>query len=63
MDLQEKECWYVLFVNTNEEEKVKTILEKEVGDSISTLFQQENLEKEKMGNGRWLRESYFQDMC
>jgi transcriptional antiterminator NusG len=51
LNLQEKECWYVLFVNTNQEEKVKTILEKEVGDDYKFIVPTRELRERK--NGKW----------
>jgi transcriptional antiterminator NusG len=51
LNSQEKECWYVLFVNTNQEEKVKTILEKEVGDDYKFIVPTRELRERK--NGKW----------
>ena len=51
MHLHEQECWYVLFVNTNQEEKVKRILEKEVGNQYQFIVPTRELRERK--DGKW----------
>ena len=51
MNLQQQEAWYVLFVNSNQEEKVKRILEKEVGDEYKFIVPTRELRERK--NGKW----------
>lgn len=51
MELQKDECWYVLFVNNNQEEKVKKILEKEIGDEYKFIVPTRELRERK--NGKW----------
>ncbi|MBU3159847.1 antiterminator LoaP [Clostridium frigoris] len=51
MHLKKQEAWYVLFVNTNQEEKVKKILEKEVGDEYKFIVPTRELRERK--NGKW----------
>ena len=51
MYLQKGEAWHVLFVNTNQEEKVKKILEKEMGDEYQFIVPTRELRERK--NGKW----------
>ncbi|OOM75811.1 hypothetical protein CLPUN_30450 [Clostridium puniceum] len=51
MYLQQDEAWYVLFVNTNQEGKVKKILEKEMGDKYQFIVPTRELIERK--NGKW----------
>ncbi|MGH4140384.1 antiterminator LoaP [Clostridium sp.] len=51
MYLQEKECWYVLFVITSHEEKVRKTLEKEVGHGYQFIVPTRELRERK--NGEW----------
>ena len=53
MYLQKDESWYVLFVNTNQEEKVKRILEKEIGDEYKFITPTRELRERK--NGKWYK--------
>lgn len=52
MNLQDKEAWYVLFVSSNQEEKVKKILEKEIGDEFKFIVPTRELRERK--DGKWL---------
>lgn len=54
MYFQKDEAWYVLFVNTNKEEKVKKILEKEMGDECKFIVPTRELIERK--NGKWHNE-------
>ncbi|MGH4118101.1 antiterminator LoaP [Clostridium sp.] len=51
MELLKKECWYVLFVSTNQEEKVKKILQKEIGNEYEFIVPTRELRERK--NGKW----------
>jgi transcriptional antiterminator NusG len=51
LHLHEQECWYVLFVCTNQEEKVKTFLEKEVGNQYQFIVPTRELRERK--DGKW----------
>jgi transcriptional antiterminator NusG len=51
LHLHEEECWYVLFVNTNQEEKVKRILEKEVVNQYQFIVPTRELRERK--DGKW----------
>lgn len=51
MYFQKDEAWYVLFVNTNQEEKVKKILEKEMEDKYKFIVPTRELRERK--NGKW----------
>lgn len=51
MYFKNDEAWYVLFVNTNQEEKVKIILEKEMGDNYKFIIPTRELRERK--NGEW----------
>ncbi|BCZ47109.1 transcription termination/antitermination protein NusG [Clostridium gelidum] len=51
MHFQKDEAWYVLFVNTNQEEKVRKILEKEMGDKYKFIIPTRELRERK--NGKW----------
>lgn len=48
---QKQESWFVLFVNTNQEEKVKKILKKEIGDEYKFIVPTRELRERK--NGKW----------
>lgn len=48
---QKDEAWYVLFTNTNQEEKVKKILEKEMKDECQAIIPTRELKERK--NGKW----------
>lgn len=45
------EAWYVLFVNTNQEENVKKVLEREMGDEYKFIVPTRELRERK--NGKW----------
>lgn len=51
MYLGKDEAWYVLFTNTNQEEKVKRILEKEMKDECKAIIPTRELRERK--NGKW----------
>ena len=51
MHFQKDEAWYVLFVNTNQEEKVSKILEKEMGNEYKFIIPTRELRERK--NGKW----------
>lgn len=51
MYFQKQESWFVLFVNANQEEKVKKILEKEIGDEYKFIVPTRELRERK--NGKW----------
>lgn len=51
MHLQEDELWYVLFVSTSQEEKVKSIIEKQIGDRCKVIVPTRELRERK--NGKW----------
>lgn len=51
MYLQKDEAWYVLFVNTNQEEKVKKILQKEMEGEYQFIIPTRELRERK--NGKW----------
>ena len=51
MDLQKDEAWYVLFINANQEEKVKKVLEKEMEGECQVIIPTRELRERK--NGRW----------
>ena len=53
MHLQPDESWYVLFVNTNQEQKVKRILDKEIGDKYKFIVPTRELRERK--NGKWCK--------
>ena len=59
MYLQEKEAWYVLFVKANQEEKVKKILEKEVGDEYQFIVPTRELKERKNGKWRFVKRKLF----
>lgn len=45
--------WYVLFVNTNQEEKVKEILQKQIGDEYEVIVPTRELRERK--DGKWYK--------
>ncbi|PRR84075.1 antiterminator LoaP [Clostridium vincentii] len=51
MYFQKQESWFVLYVNVNQEEKVKKILEKEIGDEYKFIIPTRELRERK--NGKW----------
>lgn len=53
MYLEKNEAWYVLFTNTNQEEKVKRILEKEMKDECQAIIPTRELRERK--NGKWYK--------
>jgi transcriptional antiterminator NusG len=53
------EAWYVLFVNTNQEEKVKGILEKEIGDKYKFIIPTRELKERKNGKWHYVRRKLF----
>ncbi|MFD3155943.1 antiterminator LoaP [Haloimpatiens sp. FM7330] len=59
MYLSKDECWYVLFVNTNQEEKVKKILEREVGDEYKFIVPTRELKERKDGKWHKVRRKLF----
>jgi len=48
---QKDEAWYVLFVNRNQEEKVRKILGEEMGDKYKFIIPTRELRERK--NGKW----------
>jgi transcriptional antiterminator NusG len=51
LNLLNQEAWCVLFVKANQEEKVKKILEKEVGDEYQFIVPTRELKERK--DGKW----------
>jgi transcriptional antiterminator NusG len=51
LEIQKDEAWYVLFVSANQEEKVKKILEKEIGNEYKFIVPTRELRERK--NGQW----------
>lgn len=51
MYFQKQEAWFVLFVNANQEEKVKKILEKQIGDDYKFIVPTRELRERK--DGKW----------
>jgi len=51
LNLQESEAWYVLFVKATQEEKVKKMLEKEVGEEYQFIVPTRELRERK--DGKW----------
>lgn len=51
MNLQDQDAWYVLFIKANQEEKVKKILEKEIGNEYKFIIPTRELRERK--NGKW----------
>ncbi|GCD09737.1 antiterminator LoaP [Clostridium tagluense] len=51
MNLGKQEAWYVLFVSSNQEEKVKKILEKEAFDECKFIVPTRELRERK--DGKW----------
>ncbi|AGF56339.1 transcriptional antiterminator NusG [Clostridium saccharoperbutylacetonicum] len=59
MYFKKNEAWYVLFVNTNQEEKVKGILEKEIGDKYKFIIPTRELKERKNGKWHYVRRKLF----
>lgn len=59
MYFKKDEAWYVLFVNTNQEEKVKGILEKEIGDKYKFIIPTRELKERKNGKWHYVRRKLF----
>ncbi|WP_138205987.1 antiterminator LoaP [Haloimpatiens lingqiaonensis] len=59
MQLQHKECWYVLFVNTNQEEKVKEILQRTMGEEYKFIVPTRELRERKDGQWRNVKRRLF----
>lgn len=59
MNLQGRECWYVLFVNSNQEEKVKEILQKRMGEKYKFMVPTRELRERKDGKWRKVRRKLF----
>ena len=59
MNQQGKEEWYVLFVIANQEEKVKKILEKEVGDEYKFIVPKRELRERKDGIWHMVKRKLF----
>lgn len=59
MNLGDKEAWYVLFVSSNQEEKVKKILGKEVGDEYEFIVPTRELRERKDGKWRNVKRKLF----
>jgi transcriptional antiterminator NusG len=56
----QKNCaWYALFVNTNQEEKVKEILEKEMGDGYLFIVPTRELRERKSGKWQIIKRKLF----
>lgn len=59
MYFRNDEAWYVLFVNTNQEEKVKKILEKEMSDNYKLIIPTRELKERKNGEWHYIRRKLF----
>ena len=59
MDLQTKEEWYVLFVSTNQEEKVKKILEEQIGNEYKFIVPTRELKERKDGKWKAIKRKLF----
>lgn len=59
MNQEGKEEWYVLFVNANQEEKMKKILEKEVGDEYKFIVPKRELRERKDGIWHMVKRKLF----
>lgn len=59
MKLQHKDFWYVLFVKTNQEEKAKKILEKELGNEFKAIVTTRELKERKEGKWRNIKRKLF----
>ncbi|MDQ2085667.1 antiterminator LoaP [Herbivorax sp. ANBcel31] len=59
MFIENKEAWYALFVNANSEEKVKKILEKEIGDDYSIIIPKRKLRERKGGKWHFVKRKLF----
>jgi len=59
LNQQEEEAWYVLFVCSNQEEKVKKILESEVGDAYKFIVPTRELRERKDGKWNTIKRKLF----
>jgi|LSQX01.2.fsa_nt_gb transcriptional antiterminator NusG len=59
MNQQNNVYWYVLFVYTNQEEKVKLIIEKELGNRINAIVPKREIKERKAGKFRRVRKVLF----
>lgn len=59
MNLEEKEAWYVLFVKATQEEKVKKLLEKEVGEEYKFIVPTRELRERKDGQWHFVKRKLF----
>ncbi|WP_297420779.1 antiterminator LoaP [Clostridium sp.] len=59
MYFQKNDAWYALFVNTNQEEKIKEILEKKMGDGHRFIVPTRELKERKSGEWRVMRRKLF----
>lgn len=59
MYFKNDEAWYVLFVNTNQEEKVKRILEKEMEEGYKFIVPTRELRERKKGEWHYVRKKLF----
>jgi transcriptional antiterminator NusG len=57
--IENKEAWYALFVKANNEEKVKKILEREMGDDYSFIIPKRKLRERKGGNWHFVKRKLF----
>ncbi len=57
--IDNKEAWYALFVKTNCEEKVKRILEREIGDDYSFIIPKRKLRERKDGKWYFVKRKLF----
>jgi len=56
---QKQESWFVLFVNANQEDKVKKILEKNFGDEYKFIIPTRELRERKSGKWNNVRRKLF----
>lgn len=59
MNLEENKAWYVLFVKATQEEKVKNMLEKEVGDKYQFIVPTRELKERKDGKWHFVKRKLF----
>lgn len=57
--IENKEAWYALFVKANNEEKVKKILEREMGDDYSFIIPKRKLRERKAGKWHFVKRKLF----